>query len=110
MVMPKAEPEVQSPVRDGFYSQVLAAATTRTPRPIITIRDKSGQAEHHAAWEDHIFILDGEATMISGRHDRESARRPAPAKRAGSAIKGGKTFVRACRAITSMSPSTPRTR
>ena len=48
---------------------------------LITQRDKSGEAEQHADWEDHIFIQDGEGNLTLGGtmekpHSRGQGRNP----------------------------------
>src|SRR5580704_15387671 len=32
----------------------------------VTVRAKTGQGELHAAWEDHIYVLEGEADLVLG--------------------------------------------
>src|SRR3954468_3863564 len=58
MVVPKAEQKFKAGP-GGLYNQVLLL-NHKNAQANITTRDKDGQAELHAAWEDHIFILDGE--------------------------------------------------
>src|SRR5882724_7640973 len=49
----------------ALYSQVLLAKHD-SYQIHITARDKSGVAEIHDNWSDHIFIQEGEASFIVG--------------------------------------------
>ena len=64
MVVPKASQKFKAGP-GNFYSQDLLL-NHKNAQANITMRDRSGQAEVHAAWEDHIFILEGECTMMLG--------------------------------------------
>src|ERR1700744_5407096 len=50
---------------DALYSQVLLAKHD-TYQIHMTARDKSGGAEIHDNWSDHIFIEEGEASFVIG--------------------------------------------
>ena len=54
-------------------------------------RDGAGQAEVHAKDADIIYVLDGTATFVTGRHGRRRRRRPRPTRSAGASIQGGET-------------------
>ena len=58
----------------------------------ITMRDKSGQAEVHTGWEDHIFIQEGEAKLTLGG-TVENPHETAKGEIRGSGITGGKTVT-----------------
>jgi mannose-6-phosphate isomerase-like protein (cupin superfamily) len=59
---------------------------------MITSRDKSGEAEAHANWADHIFVQEGGATMILGG-TIEQPREVGPGETRGSGVSGGKSFA-----------------
>jgi mannose-6-phosphate isomerase-like protein (cupin superfamily) len=58
----------------------------------ITTRDKSGLAELHADWTDHIFVQAGGATMVLGGKV-DQPRETGPGETRGSGITGGKSFA-----------------
>ena len=90
MVVPKAEQKFKAGP-GNLYNQDLLLSH-KNAQANITTRDKSGQAELHAAWEDHIFILDGEATLIlGGTVDKPNTTGPGETRGAG--VKGGKSFT-----------------
>jgi mannose-6-phosphate isomerase-like protein (cupin superfamily) len=90
MVIPKISQKFKAGP-GGLYSQQLLL-NHKNSQANITVRDRSGQAEVHAAWEDHIFILDGEASLILGG-TVEKASTTGPGETRGESIKGGKTFT-----------------
>jgi uncharacterized RmlC-like cupin family protein len=90
MVMPKSSQNFK-PGPGALYSQQLLL-NHKNSQANITIRDKSGQAEVHADWEDHIFILGGEANLILGG-TVEKPNTTGPGETRGESIKGGKTFA-----------------
>ena len=90
MVVPKAS-QVFKAGPGGFYSQDLLL-NHKNAQANITTRDKSGQAEQHAAWEDHIFILDGECTLVLGG-TVEKSNTTGPGETRGEGVKGGKSFA-----------------
>jgi uncharacterized RmlC-like cupin family protein len=90
MVMPKSSQKF-TPNPNGLYSQQLLL-NHKNSQANITIRDKNGQAEVHAAWEDHIFILDGEVNLVLGG-TVEKPTTTGPGETRGESIKGGKTFT-----------------
>lgn len=55
-------------------------------------RDRSGQAEIHTEWNDHIFVQDGEATITLGG-TAQNARQAGDGEIRGDAISGGRTVV-----------------
>ena len=58
----------------------------------ITMRDKSGQAEVHHDWEDHMFIQEGEARLTLGGTVRDP-HETAKGEIRGSGITGGRTVT-----------------
>jgi len=90
LVMPKASQQFK-PGPGNLYSQQLLLNHPNA-QANITIREKNGQAEVHANWEDHIFILDGEVSLVLGG-TVEKPNTTGPGETRGEAIKGGKTFV-----------------
>lgn len=87
---PKSEQKLK-PAPGGLYStSVLAQHSNATA--LITVRNKSGEAENHADWEDHIFIQDGEASLTLGG-TMQNPRTTAKGEIRGSAITGGKTVM-----------------
>jgi quercetin dioxygenase-like cupin family protein len=89
MVMPKASQKMKDGPA-GLYSQVLLL-DHKNAQANITTRNKSGQVEQHAAWEDHIFVLDGEATFVLGG-TIDNGKTTGPGETRGDASKGGKSF------------------
>jgi mannose-6-phosphate isomerase-like protein (cupin superfamily) len=90
MVVPKASQKFKDGP-GGLYSQDLLL-NHKNAQANITTRNKSGQVEQHAAWEDHMFILDGEATMVLGG-TIENGKTTGPGETRGDASKGGKSFT-----------------
>lgn len=90
MVISKASQQFK-PGPGNLYSQQLLL-NHKNSQANITIREKNGQAEQHADWEDHIFILDGEVTMVLGG-TVENGKTTGPGETRGDSIKGGKNFV-----------------
>jgi quercetin dioxygenase-like cupin family protein len=90
MVVPKADQKFK-PGPGALYSQDLLLSR-KNAQANITTRDKSGLAEHHAAWEDHIFILEGEVTLVLGG-TVEKPNNTGPGETRGPGIKGGKNFT-----------------
>ena len=90
IVMPKSSQKFK-PGPGGLYSQQLLL-NHKNSQANITIRDKNGQAEVHAAWEDHIFVLDGEANLTLGG-TVEKPNTTGPGETRGESIKGGKTIA-----------------
>src|SRR5258705_11459109 len=73
----------------AFYSQILLSKHDGY-QIINTIRDKDGQAEIHADWNDNLFVQEGQATFVTGGSAVEAKITPTGGKR-GAAIKGGHT-------------------
>ena len=90
VVMPKSS-RVFTPGAGGFASQ-QSLLNHKNSQASSTIRDKDGQAEVHADWEDHMFILAGEASLTLGG-TVENGKTTAPGETRGDSIKGGKTIV-----------------
>ena len=74
----------------AFYSQILLSKHDGY-QIINTIRDKDGQAEIHADWNDNLFVQEGEASFVTGGSAVE-AKITAPGEQRGTAIKGGATM------------------
>src|SRR3954464_7631353 len=76
----------------AFYSQVMLSKHDGY-QIINTIRDKDGQAEIHADWNDNLFVQEGEATFVTGG-SAVDARSPARGEQRGTAIRGGSSVTR----------------
>ena len=75
----------------AFYSQVMLSKHDGY-QIINTIRDKDGQAEIHADWNDNLFVQEGEATFVTGG-SAVDAKTTAPGEQRGTAIKGGNSMT-----------------
>lgn len=75
----------------AFYSQILLSKHDGY-QIINTIRDKDGQAEIHADWNDNLFVQEGEASFVTSG-TAVDAKVTAPGEQRGSAIKGGATMT-----------------
>jgi mannose-6-phosphate isomerase-like protein (cupin superfamily) len=87
---PKSEQKF-TPAPGGLYS-TSNLAQHNNAIALVTQRDKTGEAEVHANWEDHIFIQDGEAQLTLGG----TVENPHPTTKGeirGAAITGGKTVT-----------------
>ncbi len=73
-----------------YYAQALLSKGAHY-QVINTIRDKDGQAEVHAAWNDNIFVQDGEASFVTGG-TAVNAQDTAPGEKRGTSITGGTTM------------------
>ena len=71
----------------AFYSQIMLSKHDNY-QIINTIRDKDGQAEIHADWNDNLFVQEGEATFVTGGTPVEG-KVTAPGETRGSSVKGG---------------------
>jgi glyoxylate utilization-related uncharacterized protein len=87
---PKSEQKL-TPAAGGLYSTSVLAQHSNA-QAMITYREKSGQAENHADWEDHIFIQDGEASLTMGG-TIQNPQTTAKGEIRGSGITGGKTMM-----------------
>ena len=87
----KEQVQALKPDKSGLYAQTMLARRDKS-LAMITTRDKSGEAELHAAWTDDIFVQDGEATMILGG-DIQNPRSVSAGETRGSGITGGKTVT-----------------
>ncbi len=90
MVVPKASQKLQ-PGPGNLYSQ-QRLLTHKNAQVNMTVRNKTGQAEVHADWEDHMFILDGECTLMLGG-TVENPKTTGPGETRGDNAKGGKSFT-----------------
>ena len=90
VVMPKSSREFK-PGAGGFATQ-QSLLNHKNSNASVTIREKNGQAEVHGAWEDHMFILAGEASLVLGG-TVENGKTTVPGETRGDSIKGGKTIV-----------------
>ena len=88
--IPSAQQKVV-PSANGMTSQFMLAQP-KSGTSMITTRDKSGEAEIHADWIDHIFVQEGGATMILGGKVDEP-RETGPGETRGSGVTGGKSFA-----------------
>ena len=88
--IPSAQQKVV-PSANGMTSQFMLAQP-KSGTSMITTRDKSGDAELHADWIDHIFVQEGGATMILGGKI-EQPRETGPGETRGSGVSGGKSFA-----------------
>ena len=75
----------------AFYSQIMLSKHDGY-QIINTIRDKDGQAEIHADWNDNLFVQEGEATFVTGG-TAVDAKVTAPGEQRGTSIKGGVTMT-----------------
>ena len=71
----------------AFYSQIMLSKHDNY-QIINTIRDKDGQAEIHADWNDNLFVQEGDATFVTGGTPVEG-KVTAPGETRGSSVKGG---------------------
>jgi glyoxylate utilization-related uncharacterized protein len=88
--IPSAQQKV-APTANGLTSQ-FTLANPKSGIAMITTRDKSGLAELHADWIDHIFVQDGGATMVLGG-TLEGPHEVGPGETRGSGVTGGKSFA-----------------
>jgi len=71
----------------AFYSQIMLSKHDNY-QIINTIRDKDGQAEIHADWNDNLFVQEGEATFVTGGTPVDG-KITAPGETRGASVKGG---------------------
>ena len=71
----------------AFYSQIMLSKHDGY-QIINTIRDKDGQAEIHADWNDNLFVQEGEATFVTGGTPVDG-KVTAPGETRGASVKGG---------------------
>ena len=90
IVMPKSGR--QFTLGAGGFARQQSLMNHKNSNASINIRDKNGQVEVHAAWEDHIFIVAGEASLVLGG-TVENGKTTGPGETRGDSIKGGKTIV-----------------
>jgi mannose-6-phosphate isomerase-like protein (cupin superfamily) len=88
-VMPKSEQKL-TPGPGAFYN-VESLLNHKNTQANVTQRVKTGQGELHADWEDHIFILEGEADLVLGG-TIENPKTVSPGETRGDGVKGGKRF------------------
>ena len=70
----------------AFYSQIMLSKHDGY-QIINTIRDKDGQAEIHADWNDNLFVQEGEATFVTGGTPVDG-KTTAPGETRGASVKG----------------------
>jgi len=75
----------------AFYSQMMLSKHDGY-QIINTIRDKDGQAEVHADWNDNLFVQEGEASFVTGG-TAVDAKVTAPGEQRCTSIKGGNTMT-----------------
>jgi mannose-6-phosphate isomerase-like protein (cupin superfamily) len=75
----------------AFYSQILLSKHDGY-QIINTIRDKDGQAEVHADWNDNLFVQEGEATFVTGGTPVDG-KTTAPGETRGTSVKGGTSMT-----------------
>jgi len=90
-VSSKEQVQALKPDKSGLYAQTILTRRDHS-LAMVTTRDKSGEAELHAAWNDAIFVQDGEATMTLGG-DIQNPRSVSAGETRGSGITGGKTVT-----------------
>ncbi|HVW72999.1 MAG TPA: hypothetical protein VHC39_05130 [Rhizomicrobium sp.] len=88
-VTPKSGQKL-TPGLGGFYESA-PLLNHRNSQANVTVRAKTGQGEEHAAWEDHMFILEGEADLVLGG-TIENPKTVSPGETRGDGIKGGRRF------------------
>lgn len=88
-VTPKSEQKL-APGPGAIYD-VMQLLDHKNSQANVTRRTKTGQGELHAAWEDHIFILEGEANLILGG-TIVNPKTVSAGETRGDGVKGGKTF------------------
>ncbi|MEY4965494.1 MAG: hypothetical protein RL274_1077 [Pseudomonadota bacterium] len=74
----------------GFYSQIILSRTGGLV--MITTRDKSGEGESHAGWNDFIIVQEGEASFTLGG-TLTGAREVGPGEIRSSGITGGRVVT-----------------
>ena len=89
-VVPKASQKLVAGAGNMFRQDRLLSH--KNVQVNVTIRDKNGQAEVHADWEDQMFILEGECTLMLGG-TVENPKSTGPGETRGDKIKGGKSFT-----------------
>jgi mannose-6-phosphate isomerase-like protein (cupin superfamily) len=90
LVVPKSEQKLKAGPGNYYRQQMLL--NHKNAQANITIRDHDGQAEAHDGWEDHLFVLEGEADLILGG-TVEKPTSPGPGETRGDGIKDGKRFA-----------------
>ena len=75
----------------AFYSQIMLSKHDGY-QIINTIRDKDGQAEVHAGWNDNIFVQEGEARLATGGSAVDAVL-TTPGEQRGTSIKGGNSMA-----------------
>lgn len=88
-VTPKAEQKFSPGLNNMYESTSLL--NHKNSQANITVRSKTGQGEEHAAWEDHMYVLDGEADLVLGG-TIENPKTISPGETRGDGVKGGKRF------------------
>jgi quercetin dioxygenase-like cupin family protein len=88
-VTPKSEQKL-APGPGAIYD-VAPLLNHKNSQANVTMRARTGQGEVHAAWEDHIYVLEGEADLVLGG-TIENPKTVSAGETRGDGIKGGKRF------------------
>ena len=88
-VTPKGEQKFSPGLNNLYDSSPLL--NHRNSQANVTVRSKTGQGEEHAGWEDHMYVLDGEADLVLGG-TIENPKTISPGETRGDSVKGGKRF------------------
>jgi mannose-6-phosphate isomerase-like protein (cupin superfamily) len=75
----------------GALYDVAPLLNHKNSQANVTLRARTGQGEMHADWEDHIYVLEGEANLVLGG-TVENPKTVSPGETRGDGIKGGKSF------------------
>src|SRR4051812_10496163 len=79
----------------AFYSQIMLSKHDGY-QIINTVRDKDGQAEIHADWNDNLFVQEGEATFVTGGSAGGAQTTP-PGGQRGPPLQGGNSHTKRAR-------------
>ena len=88
-VTPKSEQKLKPGLGALYDSAPLL--NHKSSQANVTVRAKTGQGELHAGWEDHIFVMEGEADLVLGG-TIEHPKTVSDGETRGDGIKGGKRF------------------
>ncbi|WP_158792620.1 hypothetical protein [Granulicella sp. L60] len=102
--------QVKSMLGDARTSSGGIASATLEKYPghytMLTVRTKSGGAEMHAEWSDIFYVLDGEATEITGGTIVDPTQSAAGETR-GTRVEGGTSTPMRKGDVIHISPNTP---
>ena len=88
-VTPKSEQKFSPGLNNLYDSSPLL--NHKNSQANVTVRSKTGQGEEHAGWEDHMYVLDGEADLVLGG-TIENPKTISSGEIRGDGVKGGKRF------------------